>query len=208
MSVEIWLAFVAASAVLLALPGPTIMLVVSYALADGRRTALSTVPGVAAGDLTAMTLSFLGLGAVLSTSSAAFTALKWLGAAYLVWLGIRMWRADPVPEGLPRTTPAASGRAMLAHAFAVTALNPKGIVFFIAFVPQFITPRQAALPQMVVLGATFLALAVANATLYALLAGGVRASVRRPSVLRLVNRIGGSILIGAGLLTAAIRRGA
>ena len=86
---EIWLAFAAASAVLLVIPGPTILLVVSYAMGQGWRTALPMAAGVALGDFTAMTLSMLGLGALLAASATVFTALKWIGAAYLVWLGVR-----------------------------------------------------------------------------------------------------------------------
>lgn len=93
MSFEHWFAFAAASAVLLAIPGPTILLVISYALGHGRKIAGATVAGVALGDFTAMTASMLGLGALLATSAAVFTVLKWIGAAYLVWLGIKLWRA-------------------------------------------------------------------------------------------------------------------
>src|SRR5690606_1925655 len=98
MSFDHWLAFAAASAVMLAIPGPTILLVISYALGLGRRTAGATVAGVTLGDFTAMTASMLGLGALLATSAAVFTVLKWAGAAYLVWLGIKLWRA-PVTVG-------------------------------------------------------------------------------------------------------------
>src|SRR5215470_14929556 len=93
MSIEHWLGFVAASAVLLAIPGPTVLLVISYALGHGRRSAHATVAGVALGDFTSMTASMLGLGALLAASAALFTALKWIGAAYLVYLGIKLWRA-------------------------------------------------------------------------------------------------------------------
>ncbi|MBD0272940.1 MAG: LysE family translocator [Acetobacteraceae bacterium] len=217
MTPELWVAYLTATAVLLAIPGPTVTLVVSYALAEGRRSALGTVAGVALGDLTAMSLSLAGLGAVLSTSAALFTALKWAGACYLVYLGVRMWRAPPSPPALgDGSTPAAataatrprrSGLAMMGHAFAVTALNPKGIVFFVAFLPQFIRPTAPVVPQMLLLGGTFLVLATANAAAYALLAGGLRrAAVRSPRVLRAVNRVGGALLIGAGVMTAALRR--
>jgi threonine/homoserine/homoserine lactone efflux protein len=206
MTFEVWLAYLVATTVVLLIPGPTIMLVVSYALTEGRRSVWGTVAGVALGDFTAMTLSFLGLGAVLATSAALFTVLKWLGAAYLIWLGIRMIRAKPAVDGEAADRPVRSQRRMMGHAFAVTALNPKSIAFFIAFLPQFMTPAAPLLPQMVVLGGTFLVLAVVNAAGYALLAGRVRAAVCRPAVLRTVNRIGGGILIGAGVMVAAMRR--
>src|SRR3954454_1351383 len=93
MALEHWLAFVAASAVLLAIPGPTVLLVVSYALGYGRKSAAAIVAGGALGDLTAMTASMLGLGAALAASGTLFTVLRWIGGAYLVFLGIRLWRA-------------------------------------------------------------------------------------------------------------------
>src|SRR4030081_1035087 len=92
MTFESWAAFTAASAVLLVIPGPTVLLVVSYALGQGWRTALPMAIGVALGDFTAMTLSMLGLGALLAASATLFTILKWVGAAYLVYLGIKLWR--------------------------------------------------------------------------------------------------------------------
>jgi len=204
MTFEIWLAFVAASAVVLAIPGPTILLVIGQSLGAGKRGALPLVAGVALGDLTAMTLSLAGLGAVLATSATAFTIVKWLGAAYLVWLGVSLWRAKvPVQGAAPVALPAA--RAMR-DAYVVTALNPKSIAFFVAFVPQFVAANAAFAPQAAILIATFVAMAAANAALYALLAGRLAGAVRRPAVRRLVNRAGGTMLIGAGVATAAMRR--
>jgi threonine/homoserine/homoserine lactone efflux protein len=94
------------------------------------------------------------------------------------------------------------------HAYAVTALNPKSLVFFVAFLPQFLVAGAPLLPQMVLFEITFLVLATLNATLYALIASGARRTIRRPSVQRAVNRTGGSLLVGAGLLTLAWRRAA
>jgi threonine/homoserine/homoserine lactone efflux protein len=199
-----YLAYVAAAVVVLAVPGPTIMLVVSYSLAEGKRAAASMVAGVGLGDLTAMTMSMAGLGAVMTASAELFTALKWVGGVYLVYLGVKLWRAKPtLEEALPL---ARSRQAMLVHAWLVTALNPKGIVFFVAFLPQFLDPARPATPQMVVLGGTFLVMAVVNAGLYALAAATMRGAMQRPSLIRAVNRVGGSFLVGAGLLTAATRR--
>ncbi|WP_019016481.1 LysE family translocator [Elioraea tepidiphila] len=204
MTFEIWLAFVAASAVVLAIPGPTILLVIGQSLGAGRRGALPLVAGVALGDLTAMTLSLAGLGAVLATSATAFTIVKWLGAAYLVWLGVSLWRAK-VPEQDAAAVALPAIRAMR-DAYVVTALNPKSIAFFVAFVPQFIVAGAAFAPQAAILIATFVVMAAANAALYALLAGQLAGAVRRPAVRRFVNRAGGTMLIGAGVATAAMRR--
>ena len=206
MPIDHWLAFAAASAVLLAIPGPTVLLVISYSLGHGRRLTPPIVAGVALGDFTAMTASMAGLGALLLTSAAIFTVLKWIGAAYLIYLGIRLWRA---PAFATDTAAAAdiTPRRAFAHAYAVTSLNPKSILFFVAFVPQFLVAGAPLLPQILVLEATFLFLAIANTTAYAAMASAARQTIRRPRVQRLVNRTGGSLLIGAGLLAAAWRRG-
>ncbi len=204
MSFEQWLALTMASAVLLAIPGPTVLLVVSYALSHGRRAALATVAGVALGDFTAMTASLLGLGALLATSSELFTALRLIGAAYLIYLGIGLWRA-PV-GGAVAAEPNARGRSgIFLHAYAVTALNPKSIVFFVAFLPQFLSDSAPILPQFLLCEVTFLVLATLNATAYALLASGARRIIRKPTVQRCVNWVGGGLLIGAGILTATWR---
>ncbi len=214
MSFETWLAFSAASFVMLAIPGPTILLVVSYALAHGRAVASATVIGVALGDLTAMTASLLGLGALLATSATLFTVLKWIGAAYLIWLGIKVWRApvaDEAPQEMADSSAAPARAPMLRialHAYAVTALNPKSIVFFIAFLPMFIDPARPLLQQAMILETTFVILAALNAAAYGLMASMVRSRIRRPSVRRWINRTGGTLMIGAGLLALGWRRAA
>lgn len=200
-----YLAYCITAWVALTIPGPTVLLVISYAINGGRRTGFSTVPGVILGDLVAMTCSLAGLGAVLAASAAAFTVLKWIGAAYLVWLGIKMWRqSGSLPSMATNDSP---GRGMFSHAFIVTALNPKGIAFFVAFMPQFINHSAPALPQFVIMGATFLVLGGINVFLYATLAGTMSGFMRRPRTRRIMSRTGGSLLISAGLMTAAMRRG-
>ena len=195
-----------ASAALLAVPGPTVLLVVSHALGGGRASALATVPGVALGDFTAMTVSLLGAGAVLAASATLFTVLKLVGAVYLVWLGIQLWRAGASPAAITASRAGTNQARMFWHAYVVTALNPKGVVFFVAFVPQFVDPARPLLAQFAILEATFVLLAAINAAIWALLAGQMRARLQAPWALRLVHRVGGSFLIGAGLLTALTRR--
>jgi homoserine/homoserine lactone efflux protein len=203
MTFESWAAFTAASAVLLIIPGPTVLLVVSYALGQGWRTVLPMTVGVALGDFTAMTLSMLGLGALLATSATLFTILKWVGAAYLVYLGIRLWRAGGTLDAAPRTD-AVSAAKMLGHAWLVTALNPKSITFFVAFLPAFLDPKADFLTQMVVFETTFLVLAFANAFGYALVAARARGFVANPRAIGVVNKVGGGLLIGAGAATVTL----
>lgn len=204
MSFEVWAAFVAASAVLLMVPGPTILLVVSYALGRGWKVAAPVATGVALGDLTAMTLSMLGVGALLAGSAALFTAVKWVGAGYLVWLGVRLWRAGAAVEAEARTEAVRPAR-MLAHAWLVTTLNPKSIVFFVAFLPQFLDPSRPFWPQMAAFEATFVTLAFANAFGCALLAARARRLASTPRAVRALNRVGGTALIAAGAAAVSTR---
>ncbi len=209
MSLELYAAYVLATLVVLVIPGPTIMLVISYALTHGRRSAAACIAGVGLGDATAATASLLGLGAVLATSATLFTALKWVGALYLVWLGLKMWRTPAVPlQDNPEVDVPADmqPKRIFTHTYVVTSLNPKGIAFFIAFLPHFVSPTAPALPQLVLLGATFVFLGIVNAALYALAAAQLREHIRRPSIQKLFHRLGGTLLISAGLLTAALRR--
>jgi homoserine/homoserine lactone efflux protein len=207
MDLNLWLTFVAASTALLLIPGPTILLVLSYALSQGHRVALASAGGVALGDLVAMTASLAGLGALVAASASLFVALKWVGAAYLVYLGIKLLRSAP-SGGLQAvaTGPEVTPSAVFGHAAAVTALNPKSIAFFIAFVPQFLRPDQPMLAQFAVLIATFVGLAALNALAYALLADRLRGWIGRPSVVSGLTRAGGVTLIGMGVVTAILRR--
>ncbi|MCR8547637.1 LysE family translocator [Salipiger sp. P9] len=207
MPLDLWLTFVAASTALLLIPGPTVLLVLSYALSKGRSVAVASAAGVALGDLTAMSLSLAGLGALVLTSALLFTVLKWAGAAYLVWLGIRLLRSAP-KEGLALPSTEVTPRGVFAHAAAVTALNPKSIAFFIAFVPQFLDASRPLLPQFAILVATFVGLAALNALVYALAADRLRSAIARPRVIAWLTRAGGTALIGMGLLTATLRRAA
>jgi threonine/homoserine/homoserine lactone efflux protein len=201
MDIGMWAAFAAASALVIAIPGPTVLLVCAYALGAGRATAVWTAAGVAAGDLVAMTASLLGLGALLAASGEAFAAMRLLGGLYLVYLGWRLWRAPP-EAGLGARRSAAPGWRMAAHAFAVTATNPKSIVFFIAFTPLFLDPAAPLAPQFAAMIATFTAIGAANALVYAAAAGALRARLSRPGALRWLNRGGGVALVGMGAATA------
>ncbi len=208
MPLDLWLAFVAASTALLLIPGPTVLLVLSYALSQGKRVAVASATGVALGDLIAMTASLVGLGALVLASATLFTVLKWVGAAYLVYLGLKLLRA-PAHAGLSaQTMPDSSARRVFLHTAAVTALNPKSIAFFIAFVPQFVSVGAPLLPQFAILISSFVGLAAINALAYALAADRLRQTIRRPAVITWLTRGGGVALIGMGVLTATLRRNA
>jgi threonine/homoserine/homoserine lactone efflux protein len=206
MTFEIWLAFVAASTALVLIPGPTVLLVVSYALGQGWRSALPMAVGVALGDFTAMSLSVLGIGALLMASATVFIAVKWIGAVYLIYLGIKLFRAGGTLGAEPKTD-VSSALRMGGHAWLVTSLNPKGILFFVAFFPQFIDQQAPFGPQVLVLQATFLAIAFANALAYAFFASRARGLVRSERIIGAVNKTGGVMLIGAGVASIAVRTG-
>ena len=209
MDFQLWIAFVTASIALLLIPGPTVILVLSYALTQGRKVALASAAGVALGDLIAMSASLLGLGALVMTSATLFTIIKWIGALYLIWMGIGMIPSAGGQKGLQVIdAPALPARRIFRNAATVTALNPKSIVFFIAFVPQFIRPEAHLLPQFTILIATFVGLAGLNALAYALLADRLRATIKRPAILAWMTRAGGGALIAMGALTATLRRAA
>lgn len=204
MSIEAWLAFTSATLVLLIIPGPTILLVVSYALGQGWKTALPMAIGVALGDFTAMTLSLFGVGALLKASATVFMALKWIGAAYLIYLGFKLFRAGGTLDVKPIAEKSSVGK-MIAHSWLVTALNPKGITFFVAFVPQFVNTAAPFVPQAVIFELTFICLAFANALGYAFVASKARALVSNPRAIKVLNRAGGTLLMGAGVAVVATR---
>lgn len=199
MSIELWLAFVAASAVLLIIPGPTILTVISYSIAHGRHANVPLVAAVALGDSTALVVSLLGLGALLATSAFWFTMVKWAGGLYLLYLGVKLLRAGISSATV--ATPAAPGSRvrLFANTYLVTALNPKGIVFFVAFLPQFINPSAGLTQQLWVLAVTFVAMATLNATLYAVFATSARNLLASPRAQRRFNLAGGSLLSTAGV---------
>ena len=198
MSIDQWSAFVAASVVLLIIPGPTILTVISYSVVHGRRANVPLVAAVALGDSTALVVSLLGLGALLATSAFWFTVVKGVGGLYLLYLAIKLLRAGI--SSMPLSMPEAPGSRwrLFANTYLVTALNPKGIIFFVAFLPQFITPGVNVEQQLWVLAITFVILATLNATLYAIFATSARRLLSSPKAQRRFNVAGGSLLSIAG----------
>lgn len=198
MSFETWLAFAAASAVLLVIPGPTILTVISYSLAHGRRANVPLVAAVALGDSTALVFSLVGLGALLAASALLFTLVKWVGGLYLVYLGIRMLRSGVALPAIGDAAPTVSTRRLFANTYIVTALNPKGIIFFVAFLPQFLRADDNVAAQLWTLAVTFVVLATVNAALYAVFAASARRALSTPAAQRRFNVAGGLLLAAAG----------
>lgn len=205
VSPELWIAFMAAASIMILIPGPTTMMVLGHTMAGGPRNGALSLIGVTLGDICAITLSMLGFSALLAASAEAFTAMKWIGAVYLVYLGIKLWRAPPM-ELTPASTGKTSARDAILQTFLVTLLNPKGILFFAAFLPQFIDPTRPLWPQVAVLTVTMNLLAAGIQGCWIVMMGHARNRIASPRVLKNMNRAGGAMLVGAGMLTATLKR--
>lgn len=208
MSIELWLAFVAASAVLLVIPGPTILTVISYSIAHGRRATPAVVPGVALGDSTALAVSLLGLGALLAASASAFTVVKLAGGIYLLYLGIRMLRAGVTAAGLSTRLAPDSRRRLFLNTYLVTALNPKSIMFFVAFLPQFVNRSADVTQQLWLLAVTFVVMATLNSSMYSVFAASAHRFLSSAHAQRRLNLLGGSLLSAAGIWALLARHSA
>lgn len=206
MAWQLWLGFAGASLLMAIIPGPGVASILGFAFSSGRRAALASVAGMAVGNVLAMSVSLLGAGAILASSAIAFTVLKWIGAAYLLTIGllaiVRSGRhAD---DGAPPR--AVTPRAAFMTNVAVGTFHPKTIMFFIAFAAQFIQPERSYLAQAAILVATFTGIAAITDSLYAL--AGSRASgwLRTPRARMWSQRAGGGAVMGAGVVMAAMRR--
>jgi len=199
VAIELWLAFALASCALLIIPGPTILTVISYSVAHGNRANIPLIVAVALGDTTALILSLAGLGAVLATSAWLFTVIKWVGGLYLIYLGISLIRSGNLVLSTERPTVLESRWKLFTNTWLVTALNPKGIIFFVAFLPQFIDRTEPVAPQLWILSATFVMLATLNSALYATFATHARQFLLAPKAQRRFSVGGGSLLAIAGV---------
>jgi threonine/homoserine/homoserine lactone efflux protein len=206
MTFNRWLEFALASALMGLLPGPAVMSICGYALCSGSRVAVAAVMGSALGNLIAMSLSLAGVGALLSTSAMAFTVLKWAGAAYLIALGsLTIARSGRATEADASSPPVEAGTAFRSQ-LALGTFHPKTILFFVAFAPQFIDPRQSYALQASLLIATFVGIVASTDMLYALLASRASNLLRAPHTTRWMRRAGGGVLLAAGAVTALSRR--
>lgn len=202
-------AFALASFVLIVIPGPAVLFAISRALAYGRRAALTTVVGGAAGSLTAATAVAVGIGAIVQTSAVVYTVIKLAGAAYLIYLGVQAIRhRRALREAFEAQAAAIGGGRTLAQGFIVGVTNPKTVVFFAAILPQFVDPSAGnASIQMVVLGAMFAAIALAMDSVWGVAAGSVRSwFARSERRLDLVGGAAGLTMIGLGVGLAASGR--
>ena len=207
MTLETWLAFFVASWIISISPGSGAIYAMSCGLNHGFRRGFVGTFGLIAGIWTALAVVAIGLGAVLSASTYAFSALKWLGVAYLVYLGVKQWRAPPMPlaaagdDGVQL-----SARALIAKGWAVNATNPKGIVFMMAVMPQFIDTTALLLPQYLEIAATFAFTDFVIMAIYTGFAAKVLSFFKTETQMRSLNRIFGSLFVLAATALAAFKR--
>ncbi len=204
MTFEVWLTFVITASVIIVVPGPTNIYIVGQSLNHGKKASIPLSVGVITGDALCIFLSLLGVSALLSLCSAVFAVIKYCGAAYLIYLGIKILIENS------RTTPqkshdiSYSSKGIFRDVFLVTSLNPKGIIFYSAFMPQFVNPQHNIAFQFTILSFTFIILALINVVVYSLLADKVRDVFKSNTFLRTFNLAGGLGLICSGLYSATI----
>jgi homoserine/homoserine lactone efflux protein len=204
-----WIPFFLATVAISLSPGPGAIAAMGAGLNHGYQRGQRIAFGLALGVWTQLAVVGVGLGALLATSNTAFGVVKWLGVAYLVWLGIQQWRAPAAPlvardEGAGQM----STRALILRGWTVNAVNPKGTVFLIAVLPQFVDTTQPLLAQYLVIGATFGLVEFCVMTGYAALASRVLGLLRTPRQMRTTNRVFGSLFVVAGALLATFKRAA
>jgi len=204
MGIELYLAFVLAAAVLVIIPGPVVTTVIAESITYGIRPALFIVAGTAVASMIHLSIFALGLNSVMLILADSFEVLRWLGVAYLIYLGVKQWRATP-DENIKAPKPK-SARHLFLRGFLVNLTNPKVLLFYAAFFPQFIDPAQPAGPQLLVLCITFLTVATVLDSTYAVLAGTMGRKLTGPKGAKLRNRISGGLLISAGAGLALIKK--
>ena len=205
-SIESLLAFGIASLALLVIPGPAVLYIINRSVADGRNVALSAVAGLEIGNFMHVIAATVGLSAVIATSAAAFSAVKWIGAGYLIYVGIRTLATKP--QAVNQLNDPMSRRRAFTQGIVVNTFNPKVALFFLSFLPQFIdADRGSAALQSLVLGSTFVVLGCISDSLFAILASALRGTLLRGKSLPFVQRyVAGSVFIALGAIASTTRR--
>lgn len=209
MDFSTWLPFFLATVAISLSPGPGAIAAMGAGLNHGFRQGQRIAFGLALGVITQLLVVGVGLGALLAASERAFTLVKWAGAAYLVWLGIQAWRSPAQPIA-SADAQAAEGhaRSLLLRGWTVNALNPKGTVFLLAVMPQFLDTHRPMALQYLAIGATFAVVELCVMTGYVSLASKVLGLLRSPRQIRWMNRSFGSLFITAGVVLATFKRAA
>lgn len=209
MPFDTWLTYFAAAWLISLSPGAGAISCMAAGMRYGYARAAWNILGLQVGILFVLAIVAAGLGAIIAASTTLFTAIKWLGAAYLVWLGIQQWRAPATPlSDAAARSEAGTPRQLLLRGFLVNATNPKGIMFMLAVLPQFIDPALPQLPQYLACGATLFFTDLVVMSGYTGLAARVLRLLREPHHVRWVNRFFGGLFVAAGAVLATFRRAA
>jgi len=205
-SIESLLAFGIASLALLVIPGPAVLYIINRSVADGRNVALAAVAGLEIGNFMHVIAATVGLSAVIATSAAAFSAVKWIGAGYLIYVGIRTLATKA--QAVNQLNDPMSRRRAFTQGIVVNTFNPKVALFFLSFLPQFIdADRGSAALQSLILGTTFVVLGCISDSLFAILASALRGTLLRGKSLPFVQRyVAGSVFIALGAIASTTRR--
>ncbi len=205
MELHVFIAFVVATAIMIALPGPSVLLTVAHSLSFGWQRALATVAGATMGIAVQLTVAVIGLTSLLNSVAEAFELLRWGGAAYLVYLGIKQWRSAGEP--LEIDTSSVSKTNLFVQGLVVTIPNPKSLIFIAAFLPQFIDPARSPGLQFLIIVPTFLVITFTVTSVWALAAGKISGFVRSRRAFQSVMRTAGGCMIMAGAGLVLARRG-
>jgi homoserine/homoserine lactone efflux protein len=207
MELSTWLAFFAACWAISISPGAGAVAAMSAGLNHGFRRGYFTTFGLVLGIWTQVIVVGVGLGALVAASSTAFQVVKWAGVAYLVWLGIQQWRAPATPMvACADDGPLVTRRSMIFKAWMINAVNPKGTVFLLAVVPQFMVLSQPLLPQYLVIAATLAFTDLVVMAGYTVLAARVLGALKSPAHIRAINRVFGAFFVVAGSMLALFKR--
>ncbi len=204
MDLHVYAAFVVATAIMIFLPGPSVILTVAHGISFGWQRALVTVAGATAGVGVQLMIATIGLVSLLHVVAEAFEWLRWAGALYLVYLGIKQWRSAAVPRD--DTAPPASRKSLFVQGLVITIPNPKSLIFIAAFLPQFLDAARPLETQFAIIVPTFLVITFVVTGVWAVAAGKARQFLRSPKAQRVVARVSGSLMIAAGAGLALARR--
>lgn len=205
MELHVFIAFVIATMIMIALPGPSVLLTVAHSISFGWKRGIVTVAGATMGIAIQLTVAAIGLTSLLNVVAQAFEWVRWAGAIYLIYLGIKQWRSANEPMNLEASS--VSKKNLFFQGLVITIPNPKSLIFIAAFLPQFINTANPIGLQFVIIVPTFLLITFTVTSIWALVAGKGSKFLRSNKALKVVSRTSGGLMVAAGLGLAAARRG-
>lgn len=204
MESQVFIAFVVATSIMIALPGPSVILTIAHSISFGWRPAIATVAGETMGIAVQLLVAAIGLASLLNAVAGAFELIRWAGAAYLVYLGIKQWRGANEP--LDFNASKVSKKNLFIQGLVITIPNPKSLVFIAAFLPQFIDATHPIAPQFIVIVPTFLLITFTVTSVWAVTAGSARVFLKSQRAIKTVSRTSGGLMVLAGMGLAVARR--